>query len=156
MNLFLDVDGVISPVADNLAPTTGFGDFRQAEVWGFAIWWSPMMISEIIDLSRDVQVRWLTTWGHEAVTELSPVLGLPEFPVEATLSLVDLSLPWWKLRAVQRHQPPFVWVDDDIADSPEAQDYALETNSLAIAPFVDVGLTPDHIAQIRQFIEVTL
>ena len=114
----LDVDGVINAF-DETRPVLGeWGDWETFTARGFPIRHSPAMVERIRALHEAgrVEVRWLTTWGSYANTDLEP-LGLPAFEVAAEQPFRE-RLSWWKLPVAQDlfargHQ--IIWTDDDLA-----------------------------------------
>ena len=158
---FLDVDGVI-----NAIPQQGeewkYESFRAKALNGeFLITFAPELMTFIrfMHESGIVEVRWLTTWGDEANTELCERLGLPQFEVAALRNHGDR---WWKWVyladwADANPDTPFIWTDDDIHYDHTAMSWLdhLEAKEkrplLSISPETTVGLTRDHMAQIARF-----
>lgn len=158
----LDVDGVL-----NALGTPHWDDESKREQIAtdngtFWITWSPQLmesIKKVADLG--VEIRWLTTWGHEANKRLSGLFDLPEFPVEATTnSGYTRSYDWhWKYRAAQKvviEKRPIIWTDDDAWDDDMKRQYRgfCEDNSipvLMLQPDLYHGLTPHHLLQIYAF-----
>ena len=122
----LDVDGVINAF-DESGPVMGdWGDWTGFTARGFPIRYSPKMIARILALHEAdrVEVRWLTTWGRHANTDL-PELGLPEFAVAAEMPFRERD-GWWKLPVAQElfdQGHAIIWTDDDMAFVSDAQDW---------------------------------
>lgn len=157
VRLLLDVDGVLNAVTGR--PGAFYQDWRNDEVYGFNITWSPTVANFVVALQdQGVEVQWLTTWGHLANDHLGPVLHLPEYPVLA--EVYDFpDDPWWKLVAIRDlHESdpiPFVWIDDDIHFDPEALEWLgtlPEGSFLAVSPNTREGILPEHIVTITAFV----
>ena len=143
--LLLDVDGVLNAFDRVPAARGGWDDWQHggatAEGTRWPITWSPRVVATLSDWHEQgrVELRWLTTWGHDANDELRRLLGLPELPVAGTYHEAGgpsgaaetggghasvtpaapdpLSGSWWKYDVVVsllRTEPErrFVWVDD--------------------------------------------
>jgi len=159
-HILIDVDGVINAFAHTYAPV--WDSFpKMTHVAGFSIrWWTEVIDRlHLLDCREDVEFFWLTTWEHDAPTELCPALGLrgEQWPVlvrdGAERSSVD---PWWKfVRAsehFEEHSPDrLVWIDDDLAFSSSAKAWAdLHPEVLLVAPAVETGLSPGDFKRIQQ------
>jgi hypothetical protein len=117
--LFLDVDGTVVP----------FG--RQNGIRSAATVEDPYLASINPELGTRLaalpcDLVWATTWEDEANTELAPLLGLPPLRVvhwPEPSSEDELEDRWfnlhWKTRTLVAwaDERPFVWVDDEIADT---------------------------------------
>lgn len=156
---FLDVDGVI-----NAIPQRGeewkYESFRAKAYNGeFTITYAPELITFIkfIHESGIAEVRWLTTWGDEANTELCGKLGLPQFEVAGYRDYGDRWWKWVQLADWAEKNPdtPIIWTDDDIQFDSTARrwvDFESKTRPiLALSPETTVGLTRDHVARIAKF-----
>ncbi len=100
-----------------------------------------------------VEIAWLTTWQHDAVSEVAPLFGLPHFPVAATQYGDD---PWWKthagIEAIQLGRP-IIWTDDDAITRKAARLFSeSDIDHLLIQPNPNVALTRKHIAVIEEFL----
>lgn len=182
-HVLLDVDGVLNALTHNGAPEPGwsspwqrfvhrFGHYEgapagEASPLGYPIHFKPDLIEALNGLVAHPAVRfhWLTTWLDEARYGLAPrlglqgqawhVLGKAEWRTEGTVH------GWWKLRAAQAHAAShpharIVWCDDDLRLNTAATTWLAQLGSgagLPIIPKYDVGLTPEHIAQITAFID---
>lgn len=74
--LYLDVDGVLNP----LAPSDP-ARFVRHETGGPAVRLFPEHGEWLRELSARYELVWATTWEHLANEHLGPLLGLPELPV---------------------------------------------------------------------------
>lgn len=177
----LDVDGVINAISKNPDSTVWP---RDQWMRGFAkssdgVTWPMLAARPVLRFITEVherglaEIRWHTTWRHDAVTVIAPLLGLPEFPVEYAPE-VDAPFgwagsgenyrfeAWWKLPAAERELEAgrrLIWTDDDLEHySWRANRTYLPAplgasgNTLLIAPQVRLGLTPKHVASISDFI----
>lgn len=150
--LFLDVDGVLSPMSLG-APT--WGDWKIVEGSPFHLLLSRTMAARIAALGVDL--AWLTTWQHDANRVVGALLGWPPHPV---LEPGDPPAErWWKLGSIEAWLAddlrPFVWVDDELeARAPLIDPWAAELTvpHLLVSPDPDVGLTPDELATIGGFV----
>lgn len=174
----LDVDGVINKIGEN----------PDASIWPKDQWsvgtarcggedWPILWAQPVIEFikyaheSGRVEVRWHTTWQHEA-TAIEDLCGLPKFAVahapefdnpsqHAARAILDGLPRWWKLpaalRVVRDEQRPLIWTDDDI--NPElGSRYPIDNlkehaPTLAISPNQYTGLTPKHLRQIAAWLD---
>jgi hypothetical protein len=176
--LLLDVDGVLNACTRTpdrtIWPTWQQGDaISSTEGRSYPIRWARQVIDFITDLhhSTRVEVRWHTTWQHDAQSVIAPLLGLPHFEVadapefgdrEYRSAAIRAGRPtWWKLpaaeRVVQVEGRPLIWLDDDI-DSGLTRGYDTLANfhtiqpTLMVCPKEYTGLTPKHLRRINEFI----
>lgn len=172
----LDIDGVINvPVKTPPVPW-------RADQWAydrasnrsgsFNIGWSRVVVDFINGLhaAGTVEVRWHTTWQHDAQA-VADLVGLAVFPVAEAPEWAEAGryvakalregLPdWWKVPAallvVQQEQRPLIWTDDDIAYDlrtfDKAANFDAHQRTLLISPDDRRGLVPKHFRQIRQFL----
>lgn len=107
--LFLDVDGVISPVGSNPPP-----GFTRVAADDFSVVWNPAHRTSFAVLADLFEVVWATTWEHQANTAFSPRLGFPDLPV------IEFSEQrkgdTWKLADIADYagDRPAAWVDDSL------------------------------------------
>lgn len=163
----LDVDGVINAVAPEVPlPESKWQDHVRVLVNGYHINHSVALVERIAQLHNDgvVEVRWLTTWCEVAAAELAPTIGLPEFKVEGSDVMrrhesESRHHEWWKLEVAQRiweaEKRPFVWTDDDLYYSKEAQEWLASLNAddyIAVSPSFRRGLQPKHLTLIKDFL----
>lgn len=167
----LDIDGVVNALARG--PVHGSWPASQwsqhvvrADIPGSGRMVLPIFVAQpVLDFVMRVQavgaaeVVWHSTWREAAVTDLSPVIGLPTIPVsvapEWTARPRDV---WWKLPAAQRVVASgrrLVWTDDDIAVVPDqVAALAARDDTLLISPDPQTGLTADHLAAIADFLDL--
>ncbi len=158
--LFLDVDGVVSPVAGaHMGPLpTCWPEWRRAPSLNMPVFFAPDLVARLTALP--VERVWCSTWEKGVETYgLSKDLGWAGQPY---LKLPAPIHPWDKLVAVQeylRSQPdrPFIWVDDDprMASSGMRWARTIQQPHLLIRPEKKVGLTPHHVARIERWLNET-
>ena len=175
----LDVDGVLNAVARkpdlSVWPASAWVRL-QAQAGGrtYPILAARPVLDFVTEVaaSDTVEVRWHTTWRHDAVASLAPALGLPELVVEhapefdsragsASGYAGTYSGPaWWKLPAARRviaGGGALVWTDDDLARVSVRREVDEEPvpveRALLIAPRTELGLTPAHLREIAAFVE---
>lgn len=161
----LDIDGVLNAIARKGDPSVWpvwKSGWAAAGGQNWPILWSPAVVDfvrEVVE-SGSAEVRWHTTWQHEAV-EVERLLGLPSLAVAEAPEYAGVGVyaakavregkpPWWKLPAAERvvteEGRPLIWTDDDIKTA--LRDYRMAP-SLRICPQQNIGLTPAHLAIIR-------
>jgi hypothetical protein len=172
VKLVLDFDGVLqADFADDEWPDTltelvTFVDDDGRPDPGYLIRWSPTLIRELDALRSeyDLSLYYLTTW-------LRPGNALECF-LDTTGGLTGgtrLRMPaWaqaryrpsrWKIDEVHRLNTevagPVIWVDDlEVPNfGHEVAESALGFPSLTIGPRTALGLTTEHLDQIREFCE---
>lgn len=177
VRVLLDVDGCVNAVPPDYS--------RLAHMWGvirevsgvnpkglhpgFRITFTPTwgeFFNELI--SQGVDVNWLTTWREDANVWISPLLDMPQdLPVLGTdivqtrsgVFLITTDRDWWKHECAEAlwnaEHIPFVWIDDDFDENPEAVEWAesLGDDCLIIHPYTEVGITLDHMEEIRGFVQ---
>lgn len=163
----LDVDGVINAIA--IKP--------DRTVWPEEAWirttaeaqggdWPILAAQPVLDLICEVhdrglaEIRWHTTWQHDAVKNLAPALDLPEFPVQDDCGVDSfaededgrMAYRWWKLPAAKHvvdvEKRRLIWTDDDLNDNRRELDAF--GGHLLICPQTRLGLTPKHLRKIRE------
>ncbi len=185
--VLLDVDGVLNALGDDDQLTGAWPDWHQG--WATADgtrWpstWSPTVIARLASWHAEgrLELQWLTTWGHDANTELRDLLGLPWLDVAGTYQDEDagaaaptaadshaaaapsapdpLSGRWWKYDVVRRvlaQHPdrPVVWVDDELQPGTAFRCWADEQPGLhAVGPDPLLGLTAGDLASMVEVME---
>lgn len=156
----LDVDGVINAVCGSVPP-----GYERRRVNGYQITWNPVVIDRMRQLHETsaVEIRWLTTWCHDAATKIAPALGLPlDCIVEGDADHKSLRDGWWKSHTAKRlsdAEPDraLIWTDDDLdyAERNGEVDWLRDRTgpTFAYAPDVRQGITPKYLARIETFIE---
>lgn len=151
----LDVDGVLNAICHPSRPPRVWERWESGTAVAagerFVITFAPELMAGIRELheSGRVEIRWLTTWAHDANRSLRQLLELPEFPVAGE---PDYAGAWWKLPCAVRaagEKRPLIWTDDDLDYSDTARRWAADLGTLTIAPDPAVGLTPADLDAIR-------
>ncbi len=184
--LLLDVDGVLNALGRPLPerPTYCLGRARSGR-GSYEIAWAPEAVARILALhsSGAVEVRWLTTWGHDANGSLRQLLGMPELAVAGTFDGVSaegepgreagslaavtpaardgLTGRWWKFDVVAgllAEDPVrrLVWLDDDLAEEDDLARWTrLQTDALILAPDPLMGLSRHDLQTVEAFCRVS-
>ncbi|HEU0103973.1 MAG TPA: hypothetical protein VFR07_16780 [Mycobacteriales bacterium] len=83
--VLVDVDGVLNALGP---PDSSWPDWQRGSATALGrswpIRWSPSVVAAVRSWIDQADVRWLTTWGHDANGGLHTLLGLPELPVAGT------------------------------------------------------------------------
>ena len=159
--LFLDVDGVLNapyPAWPSTlrVPIVDHPKLPQGVV--LTLSYSPEMVAAIKDL--EVELVWLTTWEDSAQTHLVPLInalgGNIYLSSAGHVKLSDYT-GLWKYSAlrefVEAHPRPFIWVYDDAISSRAERDLVtLDVAHLLVRPYPKQGITPNHVALIKEFL----
>lgn len=179
----LDIDGVINAAVGTVGRPPGQvwkpSDWIDAHVWGStqtAIQsppeprlWRIVASRRVVEFIREVhesgraEVRWHTTWQHDAAN-MALALELPKFEVAEAPEFLEqgntlVKRGWWKLPAALRvlrdEGRPLVWTDDEIGYLEWKHMSALLAagSVLPIAPQTSIGLTAKHLVQIDIFLD---
>lgn len=183
--VLLDVDGVLNA----LQPGEAWPDWQVgravAEGRAFRITWSPSVVARVRRWTEVADVRWLTTWGHDANRSLRHLVDLPELPVAGTYDDTEGSpdrLPsgtdahaemapaapdaltgrWWKfdvVRRLVRADPgrPLVWLDDDLLGAADMVAWVREHAAavLLVTPDPASGLSPQELDAVDELLAGT-
>jgi hypothetical protein len=141
--LFLDVDGVMLPLG-----TGGRDGYEPARAGPYRVWISSALRRAARTLVDAFEVRWVTSWNHDANAHVAPLFDLPQLPV------LDVPAHHLKLGIVRACAPagrPLAWVDDRLA--PEALQWARgrDSRTLLLAPDANVGLLPAEVERLLAF-----
>ncbi len=172
--LLLDIDGVLNAIAKNLATHAwSEDDWITGEAQGNRFMWQIAASRSVCDFFRElheedlVEIRWHTTWQHQA-EGVAGILGLPTFPVHEApefkpghwYSSVSPHDVWWKLPGVYRavtEGRPVIWVDDDIDSYVNGEQRARllrqDNAVLLICPDHKCGLVQKDLDKIKEFLE---
>jgi len=164
--LFLDLDGVVSPVPTQAkrAEIRENGPPAGHKTWDEAIYdmYVDTRLNEWADSLDDAfDVVWASSWEDNLVRPVAEPLGLPSWPVLP----IPITAPkphsqiGYKARAIARHLDsdprPFAWCDDFIrrlGRLPKELKHA-EMPYLLVSPNSRVGLTTRHIETLLAFAE---
>jgi hypothetical protein len=148
--LLIDVDGVISLFGfDPATPPAG----RFQLVDGIAHFLSAAAGEHLCALAEDYELVWCTGWEEKANEYLPLALGLPDALPHLVLS--DAAAPpreHWKLSAIERfagQSRPLAWIDDGHDDACERWARARAGPTLLLTTDPAVGLTAEHVRELR-------
>jgi hypothetical protein len=165
--LFLDLDGVVSPLPPrNVEDTEEKFRIPAGHVsWPGALY--RMHVDERLpawaaQLDTVYDVVWATSWQTDVRKWVADPLGLPEWPV-LTWPLVG-PVPGrfgrgrvsFKAQAIHAHlhahPRPFAWADDHLSRrTPPRSISELDLDCLLVRPRPLTGLTPKHVEQLLAF-----
>jgi hypothetical protein len=172
--LYLDVDGTVSPIGTSPPESSGWAVWGSGRAFGFDVIWATGLIAELnsITARHDVQPVWLTSWETYAASDLAPVTGLNagDWPVlkvrgrnpdHGSVKLEALLEDVEEQNRAGNHVDRIVWLDDmcdnddEWEEDPEPRPdltVILGIPVLRLRPLLKIGLTPDHMTQVRDFI----
>jgi hypothetical protein len=153
--VLIDVDGVVGP-------SGGQPSYEGEVVWADLppgrMHFPRAVIDWLANLDTRTTVIWLTSWQDDAVTYLTPALGLPVWGYHARRDapkplLLATVQGWWKeaiVRAYLHAGYRVVWLDDDIAYRTVIYELLDEFDGqlLAISPNPGQGLTAQERAHV--------
>lgn len=154
--LLLDVDGVLNCSGESPWPDAKTTWPQVRHEWGASrcrVTTSPRIGDAL--LSLDVEIRWLTTWGHDANRRISPRAGLPQrLPVAGVPVESDHGKMRWKVDVVVdtvKLGRFVIWVDDDAERQleDEIRSRAAGAELLVLRTDPQTGLTPDEVEHLR-------
>lgn len=182
---FLDVDGVINAGRRRPREWHGIGRWERKRVLTptkdnrgpWEINYSNEVVKFIHEMSKIVDVIWLTSWDNDADESLAPALFLPRgLPNGFEMAQVDSGLidfgMWWRAKTLaiytlldkgdmnlpEEERVPFrdrkiIWTDDEIIrDSVEGLMKHADVQPLCIAPLDRDGLLPGNLDAIRAYV----
>lgn len=159
--IFLDVDGVISPLT-NPPAEDAWGDWVELPGVGFDTPVSKAMADALAALPAERV--WLTTWGHDANVYLTEPFGWAHLPVAERDDAGDATRTgWWKLDAaldwVDTHPEvtAVVWLDDELVEHQHVARREFHARQLAVwlhSPRSTTGITPDVVDQIADWLDI--
>lgn len=143
--LLLDVDGVLCPFG-MMADPEGF-EFADHDNF-MPVWHSRANADRVKRLMESFEVHWCTGWVEDANHFISPLHGLPEFPVCPILQY-DTAIHWkWNSIEAYVGDRPYAFVDDDI--HPKTADELNESGKCLWVPVKrEIGLTDRHVEQLE-------
>jgi hypothetical protein len=163
--VYLDIDGAVGAEAygyDPKAESGWLGEWHVRKVGPYNLRYSAELVQAINELAAlpGVTVVFASSWEDHAPEFLPVVVGLGErhWPFLTGVECESASW-WWKLDAVRedarvRGGDRVLWVDDELANIPEARALAdtLGDKNLSISPDPKIGLTVSHLHAMREFI----
>lgn len=179
--LFLDIDGVVvvapSPGQPHLKDS--WSRWKYTEILNAPLIYSPDLVDALNILNDTIEVRILSSWllpepAHKRPIDLLlPALGLDSFtlsiPSEGTENpnvrseIMPKDRRWWKVNTIMDYMDaekrPVIWADDDISKKNSGKfisTYAddLGIPFLSIKPFETMGLKPNDILKMNNFIHI--
>jgi hypothetical protein len=161
--VLLDVDGVLnaSPIWDPHSKEHGCPwprGWRTFKAGRYEMRFAPDLCDALLRIHESglAEVRWLTTWGHDANAVLAAGFGFPRFEVVGSPPPIGEGEGWWKYPlavAAAVSAERVVWADDDLPQAREAWAWAQsEPGVLPLAPDHYTGLTPADIERATDFL----
>jgi hypothetical protein len=150
--LLIDVDGVISLFGfDPTRPPAG----KFELVDGMAHFLSATAGEHLRALSREFELVWCTGWEEKANEYLPFALELPApLPWLSFERDIGRANGHWKLAAIDRYagpDRPLAWIDDAHDDACAQWATRRSAPTLLVATEPAVGITPAHVAQLRDW-----
>jgi hypothetical protein len=158
--VIIDFDGVINPMAqmpwEAVWPDMTDSSFTEDMGYRTPITYSPTVVKFFHDLLHHADVIWLTTWKSD--TKFFPdACGFPEIPWLDEIPGKYVR-NWWKADVIASlpRERRILWIDDEIPNNPDSEEQVLiETfngNLVPIVPTTSIGLTPEHLDYIQNFV----
>ena len=150
--LLIDVDGVISLFGfDPAAPPAG--SFHLVD--GIAHYLSAAAGPHLLELGEDFELVWCSGWEEKANDYLPLALGLPgPLPLVSFDRFRRPTAAHWKLAGIDayaRSAAPLAWIDDAHDDRCTRWARTRLAPTLLLATEPAVGLTGDHVTQLRRW-----
>lgn len=160
--LYCDIDGVLNVDAKAVTDSVRKLVFRKVP---FGTYFSPLPMRfnyrpGIIEDLRQLQTSlyWLTAWNHYAVKVLEPITLLKsDGVIHYRMQMKDIGRESGKYELLKRHQEqnpaPFIWIDNLATKNYNPRDWEdFSFPHLVIRPETRFGLTEDHMAAVREFV----
>lgn len=133
--------------------------FREADGHRVPITYSPTVVQFFHDIQEYAEVIWLTTWKSD--TKFFPdAFGFPTIPWLDEMPGKYIR-NWWKadvMASLPRNRR-ILWIDDEIPLLPDSEEQiliqSLGGSMQCIVPKTSVGLTPEHLEEILEFVHRT-
>jgi hypothetical protein len=164
----IDVDGVLNV----LGKASEANGFERHHIGEFTVRLNPIHGEWFEELAEHFDFAWATMWTHAANTQISPRLGLPEWPVidhndfERTanwahgrkLGITDGfekgGIDALKLKTIPAYvgeTRPVVWVDDDISWAADEWVAERPGPTLLVKPNFLKGLQRHHVDEMIEW-----
>lgn len=172
----LDIDGVLNVLSrgapsDGWPPDAWVQRVVRADVPDRGPMTLPVLVARpVLEFitrvyeSNLAEIRWHSTWRGAAVTTLAPALGLPPIPISIAPEWAESVAMWWKIPAARRVAEAgrrLLWTDDQLAifrsdalSEPELTALDRWAGSLLLTPDPQIGLTPDDLLRIEEFLQM--
>ncbi|MFT4148050.1 MAG: hypothetical protein QM632_04565 [Micrococcaceae bacterium] len=162
--IFSDVNGVVAVAA---RPSSSNNFKKASGDFGYIVY-SPEVVAFFNQHPHNI--KWLTTWGTHAQTELAPALGIST-DIEAQLNSTGLGTignfvaphidagNWWKINEVikaldEAPSRKVAWVDDNIPYSaPKALKAKYGDRLLLLETRPTQGITTEDIQLLEKFLQ---
>jgi len=136
-----------------------FGVRKGTGMIKYRMEWNDRLIGALNELP--VELVWATTWRADAlkVGTAMKLIHTPQrilHPVNGRTTFPSIDWKYESIRLEQDTSPsPFIWVDDEIDSIPYIARERMEKGygGLLISPEPNLGLTPIHIDQMREYID---
>jgi len=158
--IIIDFDGVINPMAqmpweavwDDMVDSS----FTEAMGYRTPITYSPTVVQFFHDIREFADVVWLTTWKDD--TRFFPeAFGFPDIPWLDEIPGKFIR-DWWKADVIATlpRDRKILWIDDEIPLHEDSEEQILirsfQGMLSCIVPTTSIGLTPDDIQKIANFV----
>jgi hypothetical protein len=158
--LLLDVDGVLCPFEGMMRyekaaglDVEGIPGFEWSE-WG-CVFWRKENAERVRRLAQSFEIHWCTGWCEDANEIISPLHGLPSFPVVPleTASYLGQHDIHWKHSAIEEYvgDRPYAFIDDDITH--KGVEYAERRGvpTLWVHTRPSEGILDKHVEKLEEF-----
>jgi hypothetical protein len=160
--LFLDVDGVVSPIP----PPDQRGHRNRIVPAGYRTWpkamWDVYVHEDLAVWGRELdstfEVIWTTDWQEHAAPGIGDPAGLPTWP---HLPLSHQNLRGMRSRVahkavaimdlLERDPRPFGWIDDHLFHGGPKRVQEIELPTLLLRPNKYTGITREHVDALLTF-----
>ena len=159
--IYCDVDGVINTTQKLENGTTKI-IYRKLPSLGEKLWKIPLRINwhnhtTLTLAALQVNFYWLTTWNHQAVHILEPLIGIKSTGViPYRMPLKEARRQYTKYELLKAHQAenpsPFIWIDDVATQHYKKEHFKDAQPHLIIRTNKRLGITPEHLQQIHDFV----
>lgn len=133
---------------------SGWGEFSGHK---YKMEWNERLITALNELSYEVV--WLTTWRNDApavgrLMRLKPKRSRVLHPRSGTTTFPSIEWKYDALVAEQQENPaPFIWAEDELAYLTQQEKEVIhQLGGLMVSPDPNIGITPDHIEQMKAYI----
>lgn len=158
--IYLDVDGCLNPITHKQR-TKHWVDYKRTRVkvrdGEYPIWYSKGMGIALLSVAADfdAEIVWSTTWTNDANTHISPLVGLP---TDLRVAPYDYNKDGdihncGKIPAIASmcEENAIVIIDDYLGFGDKCWIKEREFPTLGIKPVENIGITPQHIVEMRNF-----
>jgi hypothetical protein len=155
--IYLDFDGVLNPWPYTPGANLDYDFDRHLRYGPYAVRVSTAMIDDLVKVAAEsgAQIVWCSTWclvPEDTAWLRANVLDVPALPLRKRMSSYGNHFKWDGQEAHYLEHSDgdrFVWIDDEAL--PYEEDRGV--SGLYIAPEGDVGLTKEHMKQIKEWLK---